>query len=264
MGMLSIGQYSALDVGVEDYIGIAAANGCRTVSLLVSSPNPQAQLPLVTADNLDSVRQCLQATGLGVLNAECFMLTPDTDVAGFRPALELASALNARGVTALLYDADEERVRFNLQSLCAMARSLGLLVNIEFMPFSPRWGSLQEATALVEELDQANLGLGIDLLHLVRSGGSVEDLAAVPPQLVHYAQVCDSADGTAHKDYAEEAGANRLAPGAGVLPVQAFVAALPPGTPVEIEVPQPPGMPAAERLAAIIGATREQLRAAGL
>lgn len=264
MTFLSIGQFSALDVGVEAFIDIAAANSCQAVSLLVRSPSSQAQLPLVSGQNLPGVKHRLQATGVTVLNVDCFMLAPGCDVPGFRDALEIGRQLGAKGATALLYDADDQRLRHHLLQLCGMARELGLKVNIEFMPFTPLYRTLQQATDLVLQLQQPNLGLTIDLLHLVRSGGSVTELAQIPAELIHCVQICDSRDGSAHGDYAEEAAANRLAPGEGVFPIAAFLRALPDHTPVEIEVPQPPGEPAAERIQAIISGTLQQFALAGM
>ncbi|WP_317930464.1 sugar phosphate isomerase/epimerase family protein [Halioxenophilus sp. WMMB6] len=264
MTTLSIGQFTALDVSVEDYLGLAAANGCQAASVLVVPPGGNTALPLVTVNNLAGVQAKLQETGLSILNVECLMLTPKTVVAEFRPALELGAALNAKGVTALIYDTDDERVRHNITELCAMASEYGLRVNLEFLALSPKWNNLQEVTALVESLAQPNLGLGVDLLHLIRAGNTPQDLAAVPKALIHYVQICDSADGSANSNYGEEAGSHRLAPGAGVFPVVEFLQSLPKGTPIEMEVPQPFTEPAAARLKKIAEASKAQIALAGL
>ena len=259
MTTLSLGQMTALDVSPTEYIDIAAGAGCQQVSLMVRPPSPQSPVPTVTADNIAAVEERLAATGLEVLNAECFMLTPQTDVRDFASAMALGQRLHARGVTVLTYDNDEARVVKNLSQLCAMARDLGLRVNLEFMPLAPICKNLQQAQDLIKKVGASNLGIGVDFLHLVRAGNTAAELAEVPDELIYYAQICDSEDLEVSEDYALEAGSSRLSPGAGKFPLAALLSALPDGTPVEIEVPQGPGEPAAQRVKNIADDTRRQL-----
>jgi len=260
---LSLGQFTAIDVPPEEFIAIAADAGCGKISLLTNSPSPQMPLPLVTRENLRAVRNALDETGIAVNNVECFLITPNSDIETFREALAIGQELGAAGATTLLFESDELRVKDKLTQLCALAGTYGLRTSIEFMPMTPRWKTLDETVALVKSVVQPNLGICIDLLHLVRSGGTPEDVAAIPQELVHYAQLCDSADPGAHEDYAIEASSSRLAPGEGCFPLQAFLKSLPPTAVLEIEVPQPNHRPAAERIKAIVAATRRQIERTG-
>lgn len=268
MTVLSIGQMTSLDVGVLEHIEIAAKVGCNQVSLVVQPPGQGSHWPVTNSENLQAVKQKLADTGLGVLNAECFMLVPGVDVAVYQPALDLAAELQAQGITALIYNPDLEQATAQLKSLCEMAHASGLRVNIEFMPLAPVCRSLNETVSFIKELNQPNLGIAVDLLHLVRSGGTIDDVIAAPAELISYAQICDSADLSVNNDYGEEAAANRLPPGEGDFPLTAFLQALPAGTPVEIEVPmskQRSGeMNAKERIEAIAAATKTELTKAGL
>jgi sugar phosphate isomerase/epimerase len=199
-----------------------------------------------------------------VANVECFMLTPKTEVEKFRPAIEFGAELGARSATVLLYDADESRVFDNLSRLSELTAAAGLRVGIEFMPFTPKWKNLKETAALVQQLARPNLGICIDMLHLIRSGGTPADVAAIDPAMIAYAQLCDSNDLTANENYFEEAGISRLAPGEGKFPLQEFLQALPAGTPLELEVPRKPDVPARERVRDIVVRTRRQLELAGI
>lgn len=261
---LSIGQYTALDVSPEEHIDIASESGCQMVSLLVNAPSPQATLPLVTHKNLSRVKNALDSSGIRVLNIEWFIIGPDTDVEHFLPALELGTELQASGATVIIYDSDQPRVAKNLQQLSALARDSGLRINIEFLAMTPKWNTLQSAAELVRYVDAPNLGLCIDILHLIRSGGSPADIAMINPDFIHYVQLCDGDNLATSQDYGEEAVGNRLAPGDGHFPIVPFLQAIPAGTPVEIEVPQPPGRPARERVTNIVNATRRQLELAAL
>lgn len=264
MVTLGLGQLTAIDVDPVEYIAIAAATGCQTVSLFVTQAGAQSRFPLVTGENCDAVKEQLLATGIQVANVECFMLTPKVNVEDFRAALELGAELGARGATALLYDNDEARVAANLTRLCQMAAEVGLRINIEFMPLAPNWKTLQHTTELIRQLNQPNLGLCIDLLHLIRSGGTPADVAAADAKLIYSVQLCDSLDLSATADYAMEAGVKRLAPGEGKFPTVEFLKALPAGMPLELEVPQLPERPALERVTAIVEAARRQIALAGM
>ena len=61
--------------------------------------------------------------------------------------------------------------------LCARAAEHGLLVHIEWLPWS-KIPDLATALAVVDRAGQPNGGLNIDAWHLVRSGTDLDELAA--------------------------------------------------------------------------------------
>ena len=85
----------------------------------------------------------------------------------------------------------------------------------------------------------ANAGILVDALHFARSSSTLDDLRAIPPGLLHYAQACDAADGTGFTtdQLIHTARCDRLLPGEGVIDVAAIFAALPGNLPVSVEVP---------------------------
>lgn len=259
MVSLSIGQLTALEVTPAEFVTIAAAAGAQAVSLMVNSPNPKTPFPEVTRDNLPAVQQALRDSCLRVNNIECFMLTPHTVVEQFRDAFAIGQQLGAIGATALVYDSDEEQVKNNLRQLCALGKEYNLRINLEFMAMTPKWSSLTTAAGLIEQVGADNLGLGVDLLHFVRSGSTLADLASIPAEIIYYAQLCDSLDTSANQDYAFEASAQRLTPGTGKFAIREFVAALPDHAFLELEVPQSAEVPAQERVKSIVEKTRETL-----
>jgi sugar phosphate isomerase/epimerase len=131
-----------------------------------------------------------------------------------------------------------------------MAESFGLGVVLEFYPFS-QVRSLAEALDLVRGIDMpGRVGVNADLLHLMRSGGSLAELAEAPAYIL-YGQQCD---GPARYDESRlelEASSQRLLAGEGVFDLAGFARALPAGCPVSVELPQDAaidaGVPAIER-----------------
>jgi sugar phosphate isomerase/epimerase len=141
---------------------------------------------------------------------------------------------------------------------------LHLNVLVEFNPYSA-CRSLGEARALALAADRPNAGLVIDLLHLSRSGGTVDDLTKIEPhllQLVHYCDAAPMPEGTRTQDElrAESRTARRL-PGEGVLPLKELLSAFPKGTPVSVEAPSKSlvGLSAEERARKVFDATLSSL-----
>ena len=262
MYKLGIHHLTAIETDPVTFVAIAAETGCQEVSVFTRQPGARSNYPLVNSDNRGAMAATLAETGVRIANIESFMLTPVTDPSAFEPALELGARLGARSAGVQVFDDQEARVVDNLSALSELASGLGLAVAIEFMPLAPAWKTLAATVELVAKVSHPGLAIGIDLLHLVRSGGSPEDVSAMAPGLIGYAQLCDGADLRVTSDYAGEAASKRLAPGEGVFPLASFLRALPEGTPIELEVPQPPIRPPLARVQQAVAAARRLIEAA--
>lgn len=261
---LGINHLMAQDTAPVPFIEIAAKAGASAVSLFVNRMGPDSHFPVVTRADTQAVRQALSDHGLRIGNLDPFALSPTTDVAQFHPALELAGELGGQGITVLLFDNDEARVIDNLGQLCDAARPYGLQTGIEFMGLTPGWNRLMDAVALIDKVDRPNLGVVLDVLHLVRTGGTVAQVAALDASHFSHVQLCDGAHLDVIRDYGVEAASDRVAPGDGVFPLVEFLQALPAGVRMELEVPQPGPRPALERISDAMTKARAVLDAAGL
>jgi sugar phosphate isomerase/epimerase len=253
---LGIHHVSAVETDPATFVELAARAGCTEVSLFAQQPNPDARFPLLTRDNSATVAARLKDTGLRLANVDVFLLTPGTDPAAFEPALALGAELGARGAVALLFDDDETRVLDNLGALAATGGSLGLQVFVEMLAMSPAWNTLAGAAELVQHAAQPNVSMGLDILHVIRSGGGISDVESLDPALVGYAQLCDGANLAPSTDYGAEAVGNRVTPGEGIFPLAPFLQALPANIPLELEVPQPQDAPPADRVQRIVAGMR--------
>jgi sugar phosphate isomerase/epimerase len=206
----------------------------------------------------------MRETGLQLLEVGVFPIKPDLHVESLRPVLALSAELGARFIVCPVEDADEARRLASLHALCDLCAPLHLNVLVEFNPYSA-CRSLGEARALALAADRPNAGLVIDLLHLSRSGGTVDDLTKIEPhllQLVHYCDAAPMPEGTRTQDElrAESRTARRL-PGEGVLPLKELLSAFPKGTPVSVEAPSKSlvGLSAQERARKVFIATMSSL-----
>jgi sugar phosphate isomerase/epimerase len=99
-----------------------------------------------------------------------------------------ARSLNAVDVFGGDWGIDQAAEAF--AGLCSRAAEHGLLVHIEWLPWS-RIPDLTTARAVVEGAGSPNGGLNIDAWHLVRAGVTLEELATVPGDLVLGIQLDD-------------------------------------------------------------------------
>lgn len=237
----SLAFLTCSEVPPDEAVSIAAKAGYDMVGLrfLPAAPT-EAPYPVLTDPALqDSVARALQVTGISLADIEIARLGPKTEVGGFRPFLALGQKLGARHVLVAGDDAEPERMTATYAAFCDLAADHGLTADLEFMPWTGV-KTLAAARAIVSDAGRANGGVLIDALHWDRSGGTAEEIRALPPELIHYAQVCD---GPAHYDRSdagmiEIARAARVTPGAGGIPLTDFVGSLPDETVISVEVPQ--------------------------
>ena len=233
---LALHPSTVLVAGHVGAVRAAAAAGFEMVGIRLGPAFAGDSTPPLLDDPalLKQLRQVLAQTGIGVLDVEVFRLWPDTDPATLARAVEAGAELGAKVVLAVGHDPDDARLASNLNALAEMAGDRGLRVGLEFMAFS-EVPSAAAARRLLSLVAHPALGVVVDPLHLARSGGSAADLPGLP---LVVAQLCDAPaarPGTA-AELAAEARTARLMPGEGGLDLTAFLAALPEGLPVSLEV----------------------------
>lgn len=236
----ALAQLTALPLSPPALIGVAARAGYAFVGLRMTEVTPGGVHWPLHADRalMRETLAAMRGTGVGVLDVELLRLSPGVDIAAFEPVVAATAELGARHLLTQGVDPDRARVIEAYGRLCDLAAGYGLTADIEF----PNWievGSLAAAAEVVRGAGRANGGVLIDTLHLHRSGGAPGDIAALPPSWFRYVQFCDAPaaipdtlEGLLHT--AREA---RLAPGEGELDLAAMLAALPPGIPLSLEVP---------------------------
>lgn len=150
-------------------------------------------------------------------------------------------------------------------AVAADAANRGLGIAIEFVP-AGAIPSFRAATAIVDELGAANVGVVFDLWHFFHSGGELAEIGASRPGLIKSLQVSD-APARSITAGAPRRLSSRLLPGDGALPIASWVAAVlerNPGLAVTTEVmnPELQALPPEEAARRAVAATRRVLRAA--
>jgi sugar phosphate isomerase/epimerase len=158
-----------------------------------------------------------------------------------------------------------ERTAEGFAGLCDRAAEHGLLVALEFLP----WSDIPNAAAawdIVVRAGRPNGGLLVDVCHLFRSGCDAASLKAFPAESVKAVQFADALARPAGDLEAEAIGQRRL-PGEGELDLVGFVQALDAmgvDVPVSVEIisPEIQALPVDEAGARAYAATRRVLSAA--
>ena len=241
MRRVSLDHITVVDATPVRLVELARATGCDGICLFMTSMDVLPLMPhfdcVGDLRQRGAMKQAMAAHGVALDLAYPFTLAGRTDVAALAPALECAADLGAGLVNALVYDRDPARRVDVFGRFCDLARAHGLNVAVEFYPPSqiPQLGA---ALDLVGRIGRpGEVGINADLLHLMRSGGTVADLAAVPPRTILYGQVADGLR-EAPSDPVHEASSQRLLPGEGAFDVAGFVRALPTHCPISVEIPR--------------------------
>lgn len=240
MTAVSLAHLTMLDATPLELIDAATAAAFSHVGLRIVPPVPDPAWRSIIGDRQAErqVKQRLAAAGVSVLDIEAFWMGPDFRTEACRPALALGAELGARYLVVICDDPERCRAIDNFGSVCVLAAEFGLKPALEFIPYT-QVARLADALKIVQAAQNPTAGLLIDALHWSRSGSNLAELAQVPPGLVHLAHLCDApaANPKTTDELRREARSDRLYPGEGALPVRAFLAALPVGTPVAIEAP---------------------------
>lgn len=222
---------------LSSFVAAAAAGGAASVCLSVNHPD------VLDRKTLRAALSQLDDGNLTVALADGFLLQPEAGLDNLRRQLDVLAEIGAplANTCAFEPDADLRRgpayVGDLLAEFCQAARSVGVGVLIEFTPLS-HVPSLSAAVELVQQLEQPNLRILVDTLHLARAGEGPDDLRRIDRQLIGYCQLSDGPQKSASlAAYLDEAVHERAVPGDGELPLREVVSLLPLDTVISAEVP---------------------------
>jgi sugar phosphate isomerase/epimerase len=250
-------QLNATGVAPDEFVRIAAAAGCRRVTMftydgsdILPRSNTGLSYPVpITPETKEEVGRALDETGVALDGVEFFPLVAGVDFEIYRPAMELGRELGAGRAVSHIFIEDDALVVERLGELAELANSIGLRLTCEFCPLTTGNPSLERAKWLVDQIGSDRFGIGVDVLHLIRSGGTPADVAALDERYFGVVQICDAIGAHPSSDYIKDVH-NREVPGTGDLPIRDFLNAIPAAMPIEAEVP------AAHRRAAGISAAQ--------
>ena len=191
-----------------------------------------------TAATTREVRSIVGDAALPILDVEVVWLKAGPlDEAHLR-IIDIGREIGAKNVLVVSSDPDDRGTAAKFAALCAHAGG-DIRISLEFGIFTAV-RTIGQAQAILAQVAHPAAALLIDPIHLARSGGTPDDVAAVPRSLLPYAQFCDA--GPLTYDLGDPAAViaeaidGRLQTGEGVLPLDTILDALPAGLPLSIEL----------------------------
>ena len=185
-----------------------------------------------------TIRQQARDAGVELLDLEVAWIMPGAPDPWLTELVEIAAELGARNLLCVSSDPDMAATTAKFQAMVGRAKGTGVRVNLEFGIFT-EVKTIHMARAVLENVEGEAKGLLVDTLHWARSGGTAEELAAIPREWLSYCQPCDApAEGpdlTSFDAIIDDAINRRMPLGQGGLPLAAMVDALPDHLPMAIE-----------------------------
>ncbi len=167
----------------------------------------------------------------GVASSECTALE--------RIAYEMADELGCRYLQSVgPYEGTREQAALGFAALCDRAAAHGLLVGIEFLPFT-NVRTAREAKALIDAADRPNGGCCVDIWHHKRGADDEAEIRDLTAERIFAVQMDDGALVPAMDDYKEDCMIHRVPPGEGDFDCVRFVrilAAMGVRAPISVEV----------------------------
>lgn len=185
-----------------------------------------------------AIRQQSRDAGVPLLDLEVAWIMPGAPDPWLAELVDIAAELGARNLLCISSDPDIAATTAKFQALVDRAKGTGVRVNLEFGIFT-EVKTVHMARAILESVEGEAKALLVDTLHWARSGGTAEDLAAIPRAWLSYCQPCDApAKGpdVSNFDAIIDDAINRRMPlGHGGLPLATMVDALPDHLPMAVE-----------------------------
>lgn len=221
-------------------IQVAAVTGYRFVGLRLwpNAPGAPQQHLLGNPDALRETLAVQKDTGVGVFDLEIIRIGEQFDPHQWDALYDAGAALQAKAILVAGDDPVESRLTENYAHLCVVMKPYGMTADLEFMP----WTAVKDASTALRIVRNAgspnNAGILVDALHFGRSQTSLDDISAIPRELLHYAQICDARAGLnfSTDEMIHTARCERLLPGDGNIDLPGLFAALPSDLPISVEV----------------------------
>jgi sugar phosphate isomerase/epimerase len=191
-----------------------------------------------TSATTRAIRAQARDAGVQLLDLEVAWIMPGAPDPWLTELVSIAAELGAKNLLCVSSDPDMAATAAKFQAMVDAAKGTGVRVNLEFGIFT-EVKTIHAARGILEAVEGEAKALLVDTLHWARSGGTPEDLAAVPQEWLSYCQPCDAPadppDLTNFDAIIDDAINRRMPLGQGGLPLGAMIDSLPATLPLAIE-----------------------------
>lgn len=258
MTLISLCPLTVLPCSPLDQIDAAASAGYDAIGLRLARSLPTDVDVLGDRGLCAAIERRLYETGIRVFDIEVARVVPSSDLDDITPLFAFGARLGARYIQVTggpgvdWEPGDDDALVPKIRDLADRAADFGMSLALEFIVFRSL-RSLSHALNLRDRCGRDNVRVTLDALHFMRSGGTLEELAASDLAAFACFHISDAPAMPSH-DLAHEARYGRMMPGAGGLPLVELLTILPEDLPIGIEVPdlsQDSTTPAQKAMAAL-------------
>ncbi len=247
MTVYSLAYLTSVPLSPADALMLAGKLGYRYTGVRIAPASPGGDFSPLSTDAA-MLRETIarnQDSGATVFDVEIARLAADFKADAFAPFLETCGALGARAILVAGDDPDETRLTASFAAFCDAAAKFGLTADLEFMPWT-KVPNARTALRIVGNAARPNGRILVDTLHAGRSTTTLADIAAIPPTMLSYAQLCDAPAEipATHEGLIHTARHARLLPGEGGIDLVGMLSQLPADLPISLEIPHAERLPA--------------------
>lgn len=138
----------------------------------------------------NDLKAALDITGIQIYDIELARVVDGVDVMSYESAFESGASLGAKGMISSIWTSDKDYYMGQFAKLCDLAAQYGLAVNLEW----PSWaavGTLAQVREVIDTVKKPNAGIMLDTLHASRAHTTMEEIEAIPKELLNLAHICD-------------------------------------------------------------------------
>lgn len=241
MNRLGIETISVFGLPPVEYVNLAADLGCANISTGLSAIdiNPHGYSPFdlrTDAALRREMKAALRDCGVSISLAEGLTVRPGIEARDRAAEFDAFAELGAQRINVVSLDPDLGRTIGQFAVSVEMAAERGMAATTEFAP-GLTVADLPTALEVIRQVGRPDFRLLIDTMHLIRSGSSPADLAAIDPDLIGYVQLSDAPLVSTFPTYMQEAMTERRPPGQGELPLLEILKLVPRDRVVSLEIP---------------------------
>lgn len=241
MVRLGIENISVFGLPPVEFVALASDLGCQHISTgLTSFAFGIHDYPAFSLREDANLRRemiaVMQDRGVSISLGEGCTIREGFNARSYEADLDLFAELGAERINTVSMDPDFNRTCDQFSVMAELAAERCLRITTELAP-GLTIKDLPTAVSALRQIGRPDFRLLIDTMHVVRSGSSPADLAALAPELIDYIQICDAPRLPRFESYYEEALFERMVPGEGELGLRELVSVLPEDRVYAIEVP---------------------------
>ena len=270
MARIGIENISVFGLPPLEFVALAADLGCQHISTgLTGFDFGVCNYPMFSLRDDATLRRemiaLMRDRGVSISLGEGCTIRPGLGARDHARDLDLFVELGTERINTVSMEPDLSRTCDEFALLAEMTAERGLRITTELAP-ALAIGDLPTALEVVRRIGRPDFRLLIDTMHVMRSGSTPADIAALDPELIDYVQLCDAPRQPRFASYMEESMYERMVPGEGELGLPELLAVLPADRVYALEVPLRSealaGVGPHDRLRKCVEATRRLLAAA--